>query len=192
MLKLPRSEDNIQSTSIVHGWFRKLHYFLFFGRYSPKIRADIGRYAMINSITATSRHFTRKLGVSVSTSTVHSITQSYKRKRHEEGQDTITYLPNKKCGRPLLLSEDLDKAVQQYLHKVRESGGVVTARIAQAAAKGILSYFDRSVLTEFGGYLQLNLSWSYSLLQRMNFVRRKGTTSKSKHRNTNFEALKQG
>ena len=36
----------------------------------------------------------------------------------------------------------------------------------------------------------LNKGWAYSLLKRMNFVKRKATTSKSKYTITNFEAMK--
>ena len=46
-------------------------------------------------------------------------------------------LPEKKRGRSLLLGECLDLQVQKYLMKVREGGGVVSARIAVAAARGI-------------------------------------------------------
>ena len=37
-----------------------------------------------------------------------------------------------------MLGEELDKSVQVYLRKVRECGGVVTSRIAVAAARGII------------------------------------------------------
>ena len=39
-------------------------------QYSPKERAEIGRYGCRNRVAATSRMFTRKLGRKVSTSTV--------------------------------------------------------------------------------------------------------------------------
>ena len=87
----------------------------------------------------------------------------------------------KKRVRPVLLGEDLDRKVQMYLKKVREGGGVCSARIAIATAKGIVLSYDRSMLVEFGGHVRLNRSWAYSLLNRMQFVRRKVTTAKSKH-----------
>ena len=59
-----------------------------------------------------------------------------KRKRHNE--DDLSSLPVKKRGRSLLLGKDLDTKVQMYLKNVRERGGVVTARIAIAAARRIL------------------------------------------------------
>ena len=109
----------------------------------------------------------------------------------DEGTTGVSYLPLNKRGRPLLLTDDLDRSVQRYLCKVRECGGVVTGRIALAAAKGIVTHYDKAMLSEFGGHLQLNLAWGYSLLKRMNFVQRKVTTSKSKHSVANFKLLKE-
>ena len=79
-----------------------------------------------------------------------------------------------KRGRPLLLGEELDT-------KVREGGGIVTARIAMGAACGILRSSDRFRLAEFGGPVELNPHWAYRLLDRMHFVRKKATTAKSKY-----------
>ena len=73
----------------------------------------------------------------------------------------------------MLLGDDLDIKVQMYLKKVREGGGVVSARIAMAAARGIVLTCDRSLLVEFGGHVELSKLWAYSLLDRMKFVQRK-------------------
>ena len=77
----------------------------------------------------------------------------------------------KKRGRPVLLGEVLDTKVQQYLRRVREEGGVVSARTAMAAARGILLSCNRSRLVEFGGDVELNRQWMYSLLRRLKFVK---------------------
>ena len=61
----------------------------------------------------------------------------------------------KKRGRPVLLGEVLDTKVQQYLRRVRDGGGVVSARIVMAAARGILLSCDRSRLIEFGRDVEL-------------------------------------
>ena len=58
-----------------------------------------------------------------------------------------------------------------------------------AAARGIILTCDRSML-EFGGYVELNRHWAYSLLRRMNFVQRKVTTAKSKYAIADFNRLK--
>ena len=78
----------------------------------------------------------------------------------------------------------LDGKVQQYLTRVWNGGGVVSARIAMAAARGILMSCNRSRLVEFGGDVELSRQWAYSLLSWMKFVKRK---SKSKHSTADFE-----
>ena len=52
---------------------------------------------------------------------------------------------------------------------------MVSPRIAVAAARGLV----RAVV-EFGGHIELDTSRAYSLLNRMEFVKRKVTTTKSK------------
>ena len=80
--------------------------------------------------------------------------------------------------------------VQMYLKKVREGGGVISARIAVAATRGILFTCNRSMLAEYGGHIELNVDWAYSLLHRMKFVQRKVTMAKSKHAVAEFHELK--
>ncbi len=119
--------------------------------------------------------------------------ETMKEKRANAGDDESDeemMLPFKKRGRPVLLGEVLDKKVQQYLHRVRDGGGVVSARIAMAAARGILMAYNRSRLAEFGGDVEINRQWAYSLLQRMSFVKRKATTAKSKYSTANFAQVK--
>ena len=52
-----------------------------------------------------------------------------------------------------------------------------------AAAYDIILSSDtgRSKLPEYGGQIKLGRQWAYSLLERMNFVKRKATTAKSKY-----------
>ena len=66
-----------------------------------------------------------------------------------------------------------------YLQRVRDGGGVVKAWIAIAVAQGILLPRDHSKVAEFGGHVMLNRFWAHSLLKRMNFVKRKVTTTKA-------------
>ena len=162
-------------------------------KYSEKLRAEIGKYSSYHGVAAASRHFSHQLKKKVSETTVRSIRDSYlmevKRKRTDDVED-ITILPPKKRGRPLLLGEALDTKVQLYLQKVREAGGTVTARIAVAAARGLLLKYDKTKLNEFGGPVCLNKPWAYALLQRMKFVKRKATTAKSKYTISDFEQVK--
>ena len=107
-------------------------------------------------------------------------------KRAADDDGDVRLLPMKKRRRPVLLGGVLDVKVQQYLRRVREGGGIVSARIAMAAARGILLAYNRSRLVEFGGDMELNRQWVYSLLKRMKFVKRKATTAKSKHSTADF------
>ena len=129
----------------------------FFLRYSPSVRADIGRYASHHDVTAAVSIFSRKLNHTINTSTILSIKKAYlegmKENRTVEDSGDLSELPTKKRGRRFLLGDDLDQKVQLYLKKVREGGGVVSARIAMAAARGIVLTCDRSMLVEFGGHV---------------------------------------
>ena len=108
-----------------------------YNKFSDELRADIGRYASYHGVAPASRHFTKKLGDKVGESTVRSIRDSYlieAKRRRVDNVENLDILPHKKRGRPPLLGEALDLKVQQYLRKVRDGGGTVTARIAVAAA----------------------------------------------------------
>lgn len=61
--------------------------------------------------------------------------------------------------------EEYDEKVQLYLRKVREGGGIVSARIAIAAARGILLTYDKSKLIEYEGHVDLSRQWAYLLLR---------------------------
>ena len=155
----------------------------------------MGKYTSLHGVAAAARFFTRKFSHQVRETTLHSMKKAYQqevtRKRACEDCQDVDYLPHQKRGRPVLLGANVDSQVKTYLRRVRDAGGVVTARIAVAAARGILLSCDRSKLAEFGGHVTLNRFWAYSLLKRMNFVKRKVTTAKSRYAVTEFERLKE-
>ena len=139
----------------------------------------MGRYTSLHGVAAAARFFTRKFDYQVSETTLHTMKKAYlqevTRKRVNEDNENIDLLPHQKRGRPVFLGESLDGKVQMYLRRVWDGGGVVTERIAIAAAWDILLSCDRSKLVEFGGHVMLNRFWAYSLLKRMNFVKWKVT-----------------
>ena len=90
-----------------------------------------------------------------------------------------------------MLGEETDKKVQLYLIAVRNSGGGVSARLAMAAAKGLMLALNRGALAQYGGHVNITRHWAYSLFHRMKFVQRKVTTSQSKFTPTNFAEVKQ-
>lgn len=125
-------------------------------------------------------HSSKKLIHNISKTVVSIKKEWVKKKRAVESDDDddLQMMYAKKCGRQLLLGHDLDTKVQLYQKKVREAGGVVSARIAMAAARGILLTCSRSILAEFGGHVEINRFWTYSLLHQIKFVQIKVITVK--------------
>lgn len=69
------------------------------------------------------------------------------RRGGSEGDISVDELPGKKRGHPLLLGEELDKLVQEYLTSFRENGAVVNTAIAMACASTLYaSHLSLTVL----------------------------------------------
>ena len=68
--------------------------------------------------------------------------------------------------------------------------GALTTQIVMAAARGLLLASNRNILAEYGGHVRINRPWAQSLLERMGYVKRKATTSKSKYSLADFEQVK--
>ena len=73
----------------------------------------------------------------------------------ENAAPVVKSLPTKAQGRPLLLSTELDKSVQDYINALQVAGGVVNTAIFQAAALGIIGARDPGLLREYGGHIEL-------------------------------------
>ena len=75
---------------------------------------DIGRYACLHGTSAVARHFSKKLGHPINVSTVHSIKKAFKEgkeaKSAERDDEGVSVLPPKKCRRPVLLGEELQRS----------------------------------------------------------------------------------
>ena len=97
-------------------------------------------------------------------------------------------LPHKHRGRPLLLGEQLEDEVKVFINSAHESGSVVNTETVMGTARGVVISHDANLLVENGGYINITKDWA-QLLQRMNLVKRKGTT-KVKVLPSNFEKLK--
>ena len=89
----------------------------------------------------------------------------------------VTRLPTKPRGHPLLLGSTLDDQVKEYVTALRATAGVVNTAIVLAAAEGIVAASERSLLRQHGGSLVLTKARAKSLLIKMGFVKRKGSTS---------------
>ena len=89
----------------------------------------------------------------------------------------VRELVDQKRGRPLLLGEELDKQVQAYLTELRANGGPVNIAIAIVTARGIVKDANSNLLSENGGHINLTKEWAKYLLQRMNYVKRRGCST---------------
>ena len=88
----------------------------------------------------------------------------------------VTELNPKKRGRPVVLGKKMDDVVQQYISKLRKCGSPINTAVVISGARGILKSMDRTRLAEFGGPATLTKAWAKSLLKRMYFTKRRGTT----------------
>ena len=124
-----------------------------YNQHTPEERAAIGKYVAENGPTRAAEYFSGKLKIQISEPTARKFKEEYLRKWQElitkqlcsSGSSTtchpvkVKVLPTKTQGRPLLLGEELDKCVQDYIKNLREIGGVVNTGIVIGAANGIVS-----------------------------------------------------
>ena len=73
--------------------------------------------------------------------------------RSTDGPVTIKALQTKERGRPLLLGDELDAAVQEYIQSLRLANGVVNTIVVMAAAEGIISAKNISMFSSHGGHI---------------------------------------
>lgn len=163
--------------------------------YTPTDRAEIGKYCSQNGPAATVRKFSGKFP-KLAESTVRSMKKSYEasfnsKKRKLDFDGEITELVPKKRGRPLLLGAELDTKVQRYITVLRDNGAVINTQIVVAAGKGLVAGTDKSLLSENGGSINITKDWAKSLLSRMNFVKRRGSTACKNDKVENFDKLKE-
>ena len=158
-----------------------------YNQYMPEERAAIGKYAAENSPTHAAKYFSGKLKMQISEPTARKFKEEYLRKLQElitkrqcsSGSSTtcppveVKVLPTKTQGRPLLLGEELDKCVQDYIKNLREVGGIVNTAIVIGAANGIVSARNCALLVENGGHVSITKGWAKSILCRMNYVKGK-------------------
>jgi len=82
---------------------------------------------------------------------------------------TVSNLPIKK-RRPLLLGKKLDKAVQEYIIKLRNHGSAINIMVVIAVARGLGTVLEQTRLAKYGGPT-LSIPVVKSMLKRMNFTK---------------------
>ena len=95
-------------------------------------------------------------------------------------------LGSERRGPPLLLGNELDTQVQEYVKSLREKGGVINSAIVMAGAVGIVESYDSNLLKENGGHIECSKSWAKSVLRRLGYVKRSAST-KSKGTAADFD-----
>ena len=115
------------------------------------------------------------------------------KKRRREGREDIPVerLSEKKRGRgrSLLLGDELEAQVREYLIALLANGAVVNTAIAIGCAEGIVKSKDSNLLASNGGHIVLSKHWGKHLLTRMGYVKRRAST-KAKVAVQNFDELK--
>ena len=171
--------------------------------YTPEQRAQIGKYATENGATNAAKRYTAAWWIAINESTARRLKSEYLEKlkqkflsteresdRSTDGPITIKGLETKERGRPLLLGDELDAAVQEYIQSLRLANGVVNTIVVMAVAEGIISAKNISMLSSHGGHIVITKSWARSLLTRMGYVKRKFSTS-GKISSSQFEESKE-
>ena len=85
---------------------------------------------------------------------------------------SVTSLPKGKPGRHLILWEDMDCEVQDFIRARRSNGAVLTRLTVIGIGKGVVMRHNKFYLKEFGGHTNLTKNWAESILHRMKFVKR--------------------
>ena len=106
----------------------------------------------------------------------------------ELGDDIVPELVPMKRGRPLLIGDELDRQVREYILDTRRVGGDINTAVVIAGGTGIVMSQNLSLLKGMKDG-KLMKDWAKYVLQRMGFVKRKATT-KAKINVQDFEEIK--
>ena len=140
----------------------------------------MGKYASETGTSAAVRKF-RPDFPKINESTIREFKKKYDEElklAKQQNREVRTELSTEKQGFPLLLllllGTKIDNLVQRYTRAASNRGAVFTRSIAESAAKALMIRYPNEV-----GKINLNDSeYGKSVLQRMNYTRQKGTTSK--------------
>ena len=143
------------------------------------------------------RHF-KKEGLDLKESTVRGWKKEYcidLSRNNEDDSKADNRVPDvresvkKPVGRPLLLGQDVENKVKAIVRGIWDAGGVINNSIVIGIIKGVIKDSDSNLLVENGGPIEVDKPVAKRLLERMNYVKRRGTT-KAKVTPEDFEKLK--
>ena len=133
----------------------------------------MGKYASETGTSAAVRKF-RPDFPKIKETTIREFKKKYEEElklAKQQNREVRTELLTEKQGRSLLLGTKVDTLVQRYIRAASNRGAIITRSIVKSAAKALMIN------------IKINLDdseYGKSLLQRMNYTRRKATTSKVK------------
>ena len=101
--------------------------------YDPEVRAKIAKHACQHGNKSAALRFTQELGHSVSESSVRNMKKAYLRVlKSVPDSDEVVSLSHASLGRPLLLGEELDTKIVEYIQALHLAGNIVNRSIEQA------------------------------------------------------------
>ena len=86
--------------------------------------------------------------------------------------EVVQQLPPKKKACPLLIGEELDRQVRDYLQVLRKNEAPVNTAVVIACSDGIVRRKDANLLAINGGSITLSKDWAKYILKRMGWVKR--------------------
>ena len=148
---------------------------------TPAQRYQVGKRVAEHGIAASIRYFMTKFpDLELKEATVRRLKNLYlsglqKKPLESRCDHTVQELIPKKRGRPLILGEELDKQVREYLLETRRRGGTINISVVITTGTGIVMSQNPTLLVG-DGKIELTKDWAKYLLHRMGFVKRKATT----------------
>lgn len=144
-----------------------------------------------NGVTSTLRYYSKTFpDLALKETTVRRFNDNYLLHiNNSAGLTDLQELPCKKRRRPLLVGDELDEQVKQYITYLRKEGAVVNVHVVMAVGEGIVMGRDANLLARNGGSIILTKEWARYVLQRMGMVKRKANT-KTKVTVEDFDELK--
>jgi len=90
----------------------------------------------------------------------------------------------------LLIGEELDAHMQEYVRHARKCGLAINTSVVIAAGHGMVTNQDANQLSDVGGGINLTNEWAKNLLRQMGFVKKKAC-SEAKVNPVQFDNLKE-
>ena len=160
--------------------------------YTPAQRLSIGKRAAENGVTATLRYYVKAFpDLPLKETTARRFKNKYQSAlKTEEGKaGELQDLPGKKRGRPLMIGEELNQQVQDYISYLRTRGAIINTHVVIGVGTGVVMGKDANLLASNGGGILLTKDWARNVLRRMGMVKRRANT-KAKPMVKEFDEIK--